>query len=452
MTSEFKHWYLYIRDDDIRVERKQCEDEGKNVSPLSEAFESVLSLDLEKFENQPKAMELLDKTTELPIRTDYPYKEPSDLEGIRCEAAGVEKVSLPTLTLGKDALFDKVYGAWLGRVCGCLLGKPVEGWEHHRQWGMLKDSGRYPLSDYFSINIPKEIIEKYNVNKEAPFIENVRCMPVDDDTNYTVIGLEIMKKHGADFTPCDIATYWMGNIPINQTATAERLAYRNLSLLIPPPQSATFRNPYREWIGAQIRADFFGYACPGNPSRAAALAWRDASISHIKNGIYGEMWAAAMIAAAFVTNDIPTIIKAGLSQIPERCRLAEYINKVFKWREDDLPYEKTLERIHRLWDEKFSHDLVHVISNAMIVAIGLLWGENDFEKTLCRAVQAAFDTDCNGATVGSIIGAILGSKNIPQKWTAPLNDTLKTSLSERGEVKISQLARETIDVIEKIGE
>ena len=419
--------WLYVSRTDLQTERRQCQEEGKELNALEEEFARVEALDLDDWGNQPVAQELLDRSAALPIRADFPYHEPSDLEGIR--ALRPAAPALPPLRLTDAELRDKAYGAWLGRVSGCLLGKPVEGWRRPRMWGYLKETNRFPLSTYFSGNAPADIREKYDVRGDRCFIENVQFMPEDDDTNYTTTGLAILKKLGPAFTPVDVANFWLGEIPILHTCTAERVAYRNLCLLIPPPASASFRNVYREWIGAQIRADFWGYAAPGNPELAAEFAWRDACVSHVKNGIYGEMWAAAMIAAAFVTDDLYTLIEAGLGQIPEHCRFAEDVRAVVGWHREGLSYDDASDRIHSKWDETRAHDWCHAISNAMVVVLGLLWGEKRFGDTLTRAVQACFDTDCNGATAGSVVGILHGAKEVPRDWIAPFNDTLATGVT-----------------------
>lgn len=448
-----KHVWLYLSQSDIKTERLQCEQEGCDLSSVAEDFERVLSLDLEDPRNQPAAQALLDKTRELPTRSDYAYHEPSDLESIRA-ACPADIPTLPTLSLTDAELEDRVYGAWTGRCVGCLLGKPVEGWRRPRMWGYLKDLDRWPLADFFRYDVATpEVRAKYELDQTGLVwcgADRVHAMPEDDDTNYTTTGLAILKRFGADFTPTDVANFWLSDIPLLHTCTAERVAYRNLCLLLPPPESAAFRNPYREWIGAQIRADFWGYAAAGNPERAAEFAWRDASISHVKNGIYGEMWAAAMIAAAFVTEDIPTIVRAGLAQIPAKCRLTDAIESVLEWQEVDVDYDTAVYRLHELWNEERAHDWCHTISNAMIVAIGLLWGERDYAKSICRAVQPCFDTDCNGATVGSILGILHGRQALPTKWTDTIRDTLHTGVSGYHTVQLADITRDSMQIIEQV--
>ncbi len=122
-------------------------------------------------------------------------------------------------------------------------------------------------------------------------------MARDDDIDYTIIGLSYFERFGPGFATDDVAGAWLRGLPYHLVYTAERAAYRNLVDGLRPPRSATFRNPYREWIGAQIRADAFGYVSPGWPEKAAEFAYRDAAVSHIKNGTYGEMWVAAMLGA-----------------------------------------------------------------------------------------------------------------------------------------------------------
>lgn len=443
----------------FEFELQQAADEGKDITAFKERVKKILDMDDADPEKQSLAKAVYREVQSLPVMDGYEYSEPSDLDGIKAERpAGCILFSGPIP--GKESLFDKIYGAWLGRCAGCLLGQPIEGWKRDRIYGLLRETGNYPFNYYISSNIPEEIKRKYKVEDMRgaygahlrSWINNVEYMPEDDDINYTIIGLKILEQYGRGFTPDDVAECWLANLPILHVCTAERAAYRNLVNSIYPPESAGFQNPFREWIGAQIRADFFGYVTPGNPELGAEFAWRDAAISHVKNGIYGEMFVAAMLSAAAASSCPDKIINAGLSQIPARSRLAEKIKCVLAWKKEGITWEQALDRIHAEYDEKNGHDWCHTISNAMIVCTALLFGEMDFEKSISIAVLGALDTDCNGATVGSIVGMVLGAKALPPKWTAPLNDLVKSGVDGFGLVKISDLALKTIEIFNKINQ
>jgi hypothetical protein len=444
------HIWLTLNAADLETERLQCEQEGKDIGPLLPEIERLIALgdDLSEPERQREIEALLDRTAELPVKAGYPYHEPSGLEEIRAARPQSDTALAGSLPRGGE-LEDKLHGAWTGRCAGCLLGKPVEGWRSERMWGLLKDAGHWPLRDYFRWEATQpEIRDRYKMRPDRCWADTVQSMPEDDDTNYTTCSLAILERFGCGFAPADVAEFWLQNLPVLHTCTAERVAYRNLVNQIPPPSSAAFRNPYREWIGAQIRGDFWGYVCPGDPAGAAELAWRDASVSHLKNGIYGEMWVAAMTAAAFVTDDLGAMIRAGLGQIPAKCRLASEIERVMDLHEAGCDYDTVVRNLHDLWDEKRAHDWCHTISNAMIVAIALLWGERHFGKTICRAVQACFDTDCNGATTGSILGILHGRRDLPNAWTAPIGDTLETGVAGFHKVNLAEMTQRTMRLIE----
>jgi ADP-ribosylglycohydrolase len=437
--------------EDLTVELLQSRDEGKDITGFEERVKQIKAMNSDDPQREIKAAEILDEMTALPVKSDFPYDEPTDLVGIMKARTADQYLLLNSLPLQFEILYDQIYGAWLGRCVGCLLGQPIEGWHKERIHGLLQESHNYPIRFYISSELPEGLRQKYNILDQAKvyggrlknWINNVRYAPEDDDTNYTIIGLKILEEYGPDFSSEDVAESWLANLPVLHLCTAERVAYRNLLNLIPPPSAASFRNPYREWIGAQIRADIFGYIAPGNPELAAQLAWRDASISHVKNGIYGEMFVAAMLAAAAVSADITEIIHHGLAQIPTRSRLTAAINEVFSWKENGLTWEQAIEIVHQKYDEKNPYDWCHTIPNAMIVCLGLLYGELDFGKSVGIAVMSAFDTDCNGATVGSIMGMILGAKALPEKWITPLNNQLKSGVDGFGLELISNLAKRT---------
>ncbi|MFN8138846.1 MAG: ADP-ribosylglycohydrolase family protein [Fimbriimonadales bacterium] len=436
-----KHLWLKLTKTDLEIELLQSEQEGRDVSALRAR---VAALDETDPSFQAAADGLYAQFASCPRQQEYEFEEPSGWDEILATV-----VTSPQQLAVTGDLEDRIYGGWLGRCAGCLLGKPIEGWHRTRLHSYLKASKQFPLNDYISIAADQQTLQNHQVDTEQPFKENVNCMVEDDDINYTVTGLGVIERYGREFSASDVSEFWLDSIPILRTCTAERVAYRNVMLGIAPPDSATHRNPYREWIGAQIRADFWGYINPGDPMAAAEMAFRDASVSHIKNGIYGEMWAAAMVAQAFAANDARECVTVALKSLPPNSRLAQRINHHLKFHDDGGTVEQAVNDIHSYWNEANPHDWCHTISNAEVVAVGLLYGENEFEKSICIAVDACFDTDCNGATVGSVLGAMIGSKGLPKRWTGILNDTVQTGVRGFGEERISKLAARTAMLAKK---
>ena len=120
---------------------------------------------------------------------------------------------------------------------------------------------------------------------------NITFAMRDDDIDFTILGVHILDEHGFGFGPEHVAAEWL-DPSRSRRSTRPSARYRNLLHGLQPPGDGHARQPYREWIGAQIRADAWGYVSPGRPILAAALAFQDASLS-TANGIYGAMWAAA---------------------------------------------------------------------------------------------------------------------------------------------------------------
>lgn len=439
-------WENYAAE--LNVEYRQSVEEGKDIQKYEDLFTAADKMEAGE-EKDRIADVLFDLVTKADIREGYQYDEPDDLPSIRALRNRWENPGKKEMPAGEE-LYDKIYGAWLGRIAGCMLGKTVEGIRTNELHPLLKESGNFPMHRYIlSTDVTDKIAEntKYPLRTRA-YADKIEAMPVDDDTNYVVLAQVLVDKYGRDFTSDDVMRVWIDYQSKNAYCTAERVTYVNFVKGFRPPFSARYKNPYREWVGAQIRGDYFGYINVGNPEKAAEMAWRDASISHIKNGIYGEMFISAMIAQAAVETDIENILQAGLHEIPKTSRLYEAITEIISDYQKGMSREAAFSGIHARWNEHHSHDWCHTISNAEIVAAALLYGKGDLGASICMAVETGFDTDCNGATVGSILGIRNGAWSIDSKWTKPFNDLLDTSIFGVGRVKLSEMAQKTIEHIE----
>ncbi len=434
-------WYCYHGA--IDTELRQCRDEGRDVSALEEKARAIGTVAPYTEEEYNAVMAMLDELEALPLPDDADAVEPSELDAIHA-AALPRRAATP---YDPSSLDDRLLGAWLGRVTGCLIGKPVENRSRDYIRKIAEADGNYPITRYLRGKVDRDADDPFFDDpnfKNNWFYERLDgYAPSDDDTNYTTLALTVVEQYGREFTPNDIVESWLRNFPALCLCTAEQAAFRNFLCHILPPRSGYVRNPYREWIGAQIRGDLFGYINPGDPFAAADMAWRDAVCTHTRNGIYGEMLAAAMIAEAAVSDDVRRVIEAGLAVVPQSSRLVRDIRTVLAMHDEGIAFMEAVDRIHTQYPQNVMHNAVHTIPNAMIVAAALLWGEKDYERTLGYAVMAAMDTDCNGATVGSVIGMMLGAHAIPDHFTAPIDDKLRTDIVGNAFVSISDMAQRT---------
>ncbi|MCW8377917.1 ADP-ribosylglycohydrolase family protein [Streptomyces justiciae] len=398
------------------------------------------------------AKDLLDELADLPSKlTD---QEPTDLARIRAacpewpaqaagsRAAGAARVgaggtpparaSVPTSTAPPPpAAYE---AAWLGRAVGCLLGKPVEKLPLEAIRQLAKSTGNWPLTTYFTARgVPEPLLRSHPWNRRsAPtsLAENIDGMPEDDDLNYPLLNLLLLQRHTKSFTPTDVATLWLDELPAGRTFTAERIAYRNLLLGLEPPHTARHRNPFREWIGALIRADVHGWTNPGDPAAAAEQAHRDATLTHTANGVYAAMFTAATIATATTgTHDIHTCLRTGLTVVPPDSRLAKAIRQAIQLAQEIPDFDKVVDELHATHSP--THHWVHAIPNTALIAAALTHANGDFTASICKAVSGGWDTDSNGATAGSIAALLTGTPAaLPDRWTAPLKNRLATSVGD----------------------
>jgi ADP-ribosylglycohydrolase len=373
-----------------------------------------------------------------PLRPDWEYVEPSDWESIQDTLPPSPDIPGPRAIEGE--LADRLTGAWLGRCAGCNLGKPVEGWSRERIRRYLDAAGAFPIDDYLPQLDPFPDGLRLNWCWPETTRGNIRFMARDDDTDYTILGLHVLEEHGFAFGPEHVAEEWQDHLPFTQTYTAERAAYRNLIHGLRPTETASVRNPYREWIGAQIRGDMWGYVSPGDPAAASRLAFQDASLSHTANGIYGEMWASALIACSFVIPDRRSAIEISLAFIPPRSRLAEAIRHILDLHEKDVSWDQMRDEVELAYGH---YSFVHIINNSALVAAALLWGDGDFSRTIGLAVEGGWDTDCTGATTGSIFGATFGASALPSHWVDPLSDRIRSAIAGFDNSRISELVERT---------
>jgi ADP-ribosylglycohydrolase len=241
----------------------------------------------------------------------------------------------------------------------------------------------------------------------------------DDDTSYQIVGLNTLEKYGPDISCKQLGTEWCASLPAIDKQLAEGLALERMRSGIEPPESG--RHPIGEAIGGQMKGELWGLICPGNPKLAAEYARRDGVVAHCDNGVYGEQFIAAMMSAAFEEKDTRKIIEMALKEIPADSKYAETVRWVLQMHDAGKDYREVRAEVVK----KYPNACNPVYADTGIVTLALLYGEGDFEKTITTAASCGSDTDCDTASVGALIGCILGANALPAKWIESIGDEFR---------------------------
>jgi len=306
-------------------------------------------------------------------------------------SAGMREIDL-------DILRDKVRGGWAGQMIGVSYGAPTEF--------------RYLETLIPQADLPEWTPEMVRgaLNQDDLYVEMTFAQVLDE------VGLDATADDfGAMFREADYRL-WHANLS----------ARRALRRGVPATESGTPKyNAHANDIDFQIEADFIGLMTPGMPNAGVELCWRAGQVMNYGDGIYGGMFVTGMYSAAFFETDVRAVVEAGLATLPAESPYAMVISDVLAWHQEHPDdWEAVWQLIEDKWNDRepcpagamraFNIDAK---LNGAYIALGLLYGEGDFDRTLEVSTRAGQDSDCNPSNALGVLGVMFGYEVLPADWT-----------------------------------
>jgi len=320
----------------------------------------------------------------------------------------LEIVAKREVTLSKTVLLDKIKGGWAGKTIGCTYGGPTE---FHYLGSMIPDS--------IGIQWPKGFIKWYYENTPTLY----------DDLYMDLTFLNVFHRIGLD-APVDSFAQAFAHAGYMLWHANQAARYNILNGVNPPKSGYWKNNPHADDIDYQIESDYAGLMSPGMPQTASKFSDKIGHIMNYGNGWYGGVFVGAMYTMAFFSNDVNFVVSEALKTIPQKSSFYQCISDIILWHhENPSNWKETWQKCQK----KYSNEIgcpdgvntqfdIDALINSAYIAIGLLYGEGDFSKTLEIATRCGQDSDCNPSTAGGILGAIMGYSHIPAYWLDNLKE------------------------------
>ncbi len=352
-----------------------------------------------------------------PKLLSHPYWTYRQYETFEQYLDDVEFPKATSYDINDPSYLEATHAGWIAQIIGGAVGTAVEGYTPEaikKSFGTIRDYVRKPNT--------------YN-----------------DDITYEIAFLQALQRKEDKLCSADIAEEWAALVPFGWSA--EEWALKNIKMGIYPPDSGKLHNPYREWIGAQMRGVVCGMIVPGNYQEAARYAFMDGVVSHYNNGVLGEVFNALLAAGAYVVSDIRKLLRDVIDLIP---RHSEYRSVI------EYAYDSCLknERWEDAWDScrtRFErYNWIHAYPNAAAEVVSLWYGQGSFTDTISICCHLGYDVDCNAAQIGTVLGIQNGLASIEKHWKEPLGDRLDTYIRGHKQMSILEVAELTVSLARKL--
>lgn len=301
------------------------------------------------------------------------------------------------IALNRQTVKDKIYACWLGKNIGGTMGTPYEG--------------RTEMQDIQGFKTEPGVV-----------------LP-NDDLDLQLVWLKAIENEGPKkLNEQILGEYWVSYIPPHWNEYG--ICKSNMGAGLIPPLSGNYENDWRHSNGAWIRTEVWACMAPGCPDIAMKYSRMDACVDHGDGeGTYAAMFVAAIESAAFVINDLRKLIDLGLSKIPAESHMARTIRVLLDCKDNGIGWKEARQIIV---DDCADLGWFQAPANVAFAMLGLLYGEGDFKKSMIYAINCGDDTDCTGATLGSIFGILNGTAGIPADWKAYIGDNIVSVAIDRG--------------------
>ncbi|MFH1739461.1 MAG: ADP-ribosylglycohydrolase family protein, partial [bacterium] len=302
----------------------------------------------------------------------------------------------PPRSMPLERYLDQLKGGWAGQMIGVSYGAP---YEFKAMGEILTDPIREWKPEYI-----ENTIQQDDLYVEMTFLQAIEAK-----------GLNTSTEEAGWFFRDSKYDLWHAN----------KAARDNLRAGIPAPKSGHPKyNHHADDIDFQIESDIFGLLCPGMPLAAQEFCDRFGHIMNYGDGVYGGMFVTSMLAVAFFEDDIRTIVEAGYQAIPPDSKYGLLIRDILDYHKQN---PEDWKGCWQLLETKWAQDdicgankpfNIDAKLNGGYIAIGLLWGNGDWDRTLEITTRCGQDADCNPSNAAGILGVLCGYKKIPEKYTA----------------------------------